>query len=444
MGIIDGLISVFTGVTGNGIFSYITKEDLEYKINNAYECAVRNFNEKYGDEYGDKNNSFLIRQENIDLIINSFNFQEENVSVESFNNSPYVSTKYASNEVILDFMFLLRKEMKSDFQLSKLLAEKEHICEQHQMNKHITHFNEQLSRMVELQTRSNNALINDSEINFNEIMNIYNEKNYTEQEFKLIKWLNINKGHKEGIILKAHIEYNRGHLELAKEIFSYIVEQYEEEFEFNNTIALIYEKLGEFNAAEKKYLLVLQKDPRNLNVLYNIGNLYTEEYENYEESLKYLFKASEVAPYDSEVLNNIGAIYKEKLHDYSKAKEYLELAMKYSKDNPVPFINMGELYLEVYREYDKAVMFFESALKVTIKDKGEIHNILGLIYGSVIFKDKDKSIMNFEKALKFSPLLKEARLNLNIINSNIGYFDMFKTLSFGKVVDLLDDKLNHY
>lgn len=51
--IIETLVSIFTGVVGNGVYSYITKEDLQYKIGNAYERAHEKFYEIYGNKYGE-------------------------------------------------------------------------------------------------------------------------------------------------------------------------------------------------------------------------------------------------------------------------------------------------------------------------------------------------------------------------------------------------------
>jgi tetratricopeptide (TPR) repeat protein len=437
--IIEALMGIFTGVVGNGIYSCITKEDLMYRVSNAYEIAHKKFYEFYGDEYGDKFNSFLTRQENIDLIINSFNFGEESLKVDYFNKYPYDSSKCATNKIIDTFILLFKQEIRKDFELNRLLAEKEHIIEQQQMHKQFT---QQMGKILEMQTRLYEQSINDKSINFDEIMNIYNEQNIIEQDYKLIRWLHANKCHKEGIILKAHIEYNRGSLELAKKIFDFIIEEYEEEFEYNNTIALIDERFGRLEDAVKRYHKVLERNPRSLNSLFNLGTLYAKELEKYEDGLKYLLIAKEVAPNDSEVLNNIGVLYKEKFHDYSNAERYFELAIECSKINPLPFINMGELYLEVYKEYNKAVAFFEGALVLAKENKEEIHNILGLIYGSIVIKDKAKSIMHFEEAIKINPHLMEARLNLNIIKSNENYFDMFKTLSSNKVIDLLKDNNN--
>lgn len=436
--IVEALLGVFTGVVGNGVYSCITKENLEYKINNAYESACKKFHEVYGEEYGDKFNSFLTRQENIELIVNSFNFGEENLIADDFNKNSYDRSKSATNEIIDNFILLFKREIRKDFDLNRILVEKEHIDEQKQMNKQLT---QQMGKIFEMQTRLYRQSIDSNNINFDEIMDIYNENNLIEQDYKCIKWLHANKGHKEGIILKAHIEYKRGNLELAKELFDYIIDQYEEEFEYNNTIALIDEKFGRYEDAEKRYHLVLDRDPKSLNSLFNLGSLLARELGKPKEGLKYLLIANEVAPNDSEVLNNIGVLYKENFHDYINAKKSFELAIQRSKDNSMPFINMGELYLEVYKDYNKAVTFFEKALSFMKENREEIHNILGLIYGSIVFKDKVKSIEHFEEALNINPNLEETRLNLNIIKSNKGYFDMFRTLSSDKVIDLLENNI---
>ncbi|URZ15460.1 tetratricopeptide repeat protein [Clostridium felsineum] len=435
MGIIEVLISVFTGVFGNSIYDYITKENLEDKIKDAYNNASKSFYKIYGNKYGDSLNSFLTRQENLDLIINLFDFSKKDPIIKDFNNYSYDNSKFANNEVISKFIILFKEEIKKDLNLGKILAEKEHINEQHRIRQNV----EDILQLVKINASKDRG-IDDRKINFDEIMDIYNEKNQLEQDYKLIKWIHINKAHKEGIVLKAYIEYKRNNFELAKKVFSYIVEQYEEEFEFNNTIALIDEKLGNLEQAEKRYLLVLKKNPKSLNSLFNIGTLYATKLEKIEEGLKYLFNANKIAPDDSEVLNNIGAIYKDKIHDYSNAKKYFECSIHCSTDNPLPYINMGELYLEFYKEYDKAVKLYEEALNIPRMDnidRMQIHNMLGLIYGSIKFHDRAKSAMHFEKAIKINSDFKEAKMNLNIIKSSQKYFDMFKTISSNKIIDLL-------
>lgn len=125
-------------------------------------------------------------------------------------------------------------------------------------------------------------------------------------------------------------------------MYKFIVDKYSEEFELNNTIGLTCVNMRKYKEAEIYYNLLLSKDPRNLNALFNLGTLYHEKYKDNVKALEFLTKAREVAPRDSEVLNNIGVLYKE-LKDYENARECFELGMEYSKDNPLPFLNMAEL-----------------------------------------------------------------------------------------------------
>lgn len=193
--------------------------------------------------------------------------------------------------------------------------------------------------------------------------------------------------------------------------------------------------IRQYKEAEKYYNLLLSKDPRNLNALFNLGTLYYEKYKDNVKALEFLIKAREVAPKDSEVLNNIGILYKE-LEDYENAEKCFKLGMECSKDNPLPFLNMAELNMYPYGKYDIAVSCLERYLEFENADKADINNTLGLIYGSIVFKDDKKSIQHFSEALKLKPYLKEAEMNLDIIKSGIGYFDSLVTFSGDKCIDL--------
>ncbi|EOR20417.1 hypothetical protein A500_17320 [Clostridium sartagoforme AAU1] len=313
------------------------------------------------------------------------------------------------------------------------MQEKEHIIEQKNIHKDITHMHMNLEEKINQLIASQQ---NDLDINYNEIIEIYEEKDHNEQEFRLITWLNKNKGHKEGVILKAYIAYDREEWSLAYKLYKYVVDIYSEEFEFNNTLGLIYEKLGDYKKAEEKYILLLNHDYNNLFGLFNLGNLYYKVYSNVKKALYYLLRAKDIEPEDSEILNNIGVIYKE-LGDYELAKEYFELGMKYSSNNPLPFLNMGELYMDVLNKYDDAIICFKQYLKFPAKQKDKIYNVLGLIYGSVVYKDRDKAIDYFNEALKINPYLKEAKINLEIIKGSDLYFDNLLTFSGDREIDLL-------
>lgn len=437
--IIGFILSALSGVVGNGMYSILTKDQLESKLTLIYHDAEDIFYKKYGNKYGDNSVSFLSRQENIDYIIKSFGYEEkEELNYKGFNVNSYENNiMLANKEDIDDFIQILKHEIVKDQQLGLLLQQKEHIIEQNKMNSKIIEMSNTIKESNQLINRLllNNA--KDVTINFDEIMDIYNEEDPNEQDFKLLKWLNNNNGHKEGIVLKANIAYKQENWSLAYKLYKFIVDKYDEEFELNNTLGLICVNIGEFKKAEEFYNLVLKKDDKNLNVLFNLGSLYKEIYNDNNKALKYLLRAENSAPEDSEVLNNIGVIYKEE-GDYEVAERYFKLAIKSSKDNPLPFLNMGELNMDIYYNYDVAVSYFEKYLEFENGEKDKIYNLLGLIYGSIVFKDREKSIHYFGQALKFNPSLIEAENNLEIIKFTDGFFDSFMALSGDKFIDLYE------
>lgn len=431
------ILSALSGVVGNYAYNYLTEENIQYKVTSAYNDAIEVFSKKYPDGNGQCWEDILKRQENIDYIIKSLGYDgEEELNYNSFNiDTIDQNLKLEGKEYLDDFIKILKHKISKDFELGKLFEEKEHIIEQRKMKRNIIEMNNRLKESTELIARFVSGNEMNSEIDFNEIMQIYNEKDIDEQEFRLVTWLNNNNGHKEGVVLKAYIAYKQKKWNLAYKLYKFIVDKYSEEFELNNTIGLICMNMRQYEEAEKYYNLILSKDPRNLNSLFNLGTLYYEKYKDNVKALEFLIKAREVAPRDSEVLNNMGVLYKE-LKDYENARKCFELGMEYSEDNPLPFLNMAELNMYSYGKYDITVSCLERYLEFRNADKAEINNMLGLIYGSIVFKDNKKSIKHFSEALKLKPYLKEAKMNLDIIKSGIGYFDSLVTFSGDKYIDL--------
>lgn len=251
--VVGFLLSVFSGVAGNSIYNRLTKGIIESEITLAYNDAEELFSKEYGEKYGDYSSSFLSRQENIDYIIKSLGYESnEELNYNGFNTKSFNDNIATANKKEIDrFIQILKGEMYTDCDLGRLLQEKEHIIEQKNMHRNLLDMSNSL--------KENNQLINrvlsrnswDTEINFDEIMDIYNEKDVNEQEFKLITWLNNNNGHKEGVILKAYIAYKQENWTVSYKLYKYIVDKYTEEFELNNTIGLICESMGQYQEAEK-------------------------------------------------------------------------------------------------------------------------------------------------------------------------------------------------
>lgn len=193
------------------MYNYLTEENIQYKVTSAYNDAVEAFSKKYADRNGQCWQDILTRQENIDYIIKSLGYGgEEELNYNNFNiNTIYENLKLERKEYLDDFIKILKHEISKDFELGKLFEEKEHIIEQRKMQRNIVEMNNRLKESTELIARFVSGNEMNREIDFNEIMQIYNEKDINEQEFRLVTWLNNNNGHKEGVVLKAYIAYKQ-------------------------------------------------------------------------------------------------------------------------------------------------------------------------------------------------------------------------------------------
>lgn len=438
MGMLSVLTSVISGVCSNRVYNSLYNINLEDKISECYYMAEERFYKKFENEFGDKLNSFLTRQQNIDYLKETILFKiKEPISSNEFNNKSYnAEIKNVDIKIIDEFIKIFLEIVKEDYELNRIIIENDHIREQNNINEMIKEMFNTVKESNELLKHKNRTYGSLSNENYKEIISIYEEEDLIEQEFRLITWLNNNSGNKEGVILKAYIAYKHKQWELAYKLYKYIINKYEEEYELYNILGLICEKIGNYNEAEIYYNKVLEKDEKNLNILFNLGTLYKRRLNNAEKALEFLLKAYEVAPNDSEVLNNIGIVYKQN-KEYKEAEKYIEMAIKNSNGNPLPYLNMGELQMDIYNDFEKAIVYFEEYIKFDKVEKGVIYNVLGLIYGSILYKDKKRAKEYFIRAMDFENGRNEATINLKILESTPRHFDILRTFSGERQIDLL-------
>ena len=433
------LIGTFTGVLGNAVYNTFNGVSLEESIMDCYEKAEKKFLKRYGNQCGDKLNTFLVREANRVAFVKSFNYANEEISVSSFDPRSFREFDNVTQEVMLDFINLLKIEINKNAELSKIIVEKNHIEEQKLHIKDEKQFNNELKEDTKriLKLLSDNIhLTQKNNIDWEKLEYIYECSDIIEQDIELTKWLYLY-NHKEGLILKAFIYEKREELVKSRKIYEFIVDEFSEKFYFNNIIGIIHLNSSEFEEAEKRFLRLLNKDTKNIYALFNLGVLYGMYLKEYGKSREYFMKALEITPDDSEILNNLGIVMKNGFNDHASAKEYFELAIKYSKNNELPFINLGDLYLDTFKDYEKSIKCYEGGLLIAGNNKETFHNFLGLMYGSILFKQKKLALDHFNKALKINPNFKEAKINREILLTQ-GYFDMLETFSSNRRIDLLE------
>ncbi len=100
------------------------KEKLEARVINAIEQAKGPFYEKYRNMFGNEKNSFLVRRENEDAILNSILFGDKFIEPSDINPRGFDDVPEASIEAISDFLDFLLEEVKKDIELVKHLSYK--------------------------------------------------------------------------------------------------------------------------------------------------------------------------------------------------------------------------------------------------------------------------------------------------------------------------------
>jgi|GEM_PF-4651627 len=122
-------LGISTGIIANlGYDGMFSGEDvLKAKVEEAYESASNVFYNKYGDEYGDELSSFLVRQQNIDVVVKSLFYGSDDISEEMINKKSFDGYKNVTSKVVIDFINILEDEFHKDFYLDKILTEKAFI-----------------------------------------------------------------------------------------------------------------------------------------------------------------------------------------------------------------------------------------------------------------------------------------------------------------------------
>lgn len=127
---------IITGILEKNFHDKLT-DGIQDKVMNCYDLAEKEFYKKYGNSYGDCLSSFLTAQQNREIVEKSFNYTENILTYKDFNLESFDGYTNASKEAVIDFINLLREKVFADFELSKLLMEKEHLYEQREIKQDV-------------------------------------------------------------------------------------------------------------------------------------------------------------------------------------------------------------------------------------------------------------------------------------------------------------------
>jgi len=132
---------------------------------------------------------------------------------------------------------------------------------------------------------------------------------------------------------------------------------------FNEGINLA--ESGEFEEAKKIFEEILLDEPRNADVLYNLGMCFTEINQP-SEAVKALKKSIEYDPMHANAHVALGYAYL-KLADVESAKNHLLQALSLDPDNPYALRNLGGLYGKI-GDVAKSISYLEKAYQMNPVD----------------------------------------------------------------------------
>lgn len=207
---------------------------------------------------------------------------------------------------------------------------------------------------------------------------------------------------------KAVELYNKGDYQKAIDTFSSVLENYPDNAEVYNNIALCYANLGDFDNAEKNYLKAEELNPSLVQIYINLADIYYRQ--------KQMGKGIELisrglgAIGDNLVLRHYLARFYMEDARLDLAIDELEHILEQQPENYDVYYDLGKVHFEL-GNYDSALENFENVLEFK-PDNEWIYYYLGQAYEAN--NEIDKALSNYLKAIarneNFIPSYKKAAI----------------------------------
>ncbi|MBI3610218.1 MAG: tetratricopeptide repeat protein, partial [Nitrospirae bacterium] len=184
-----------------------------------------------------------------------------------------------------------------------------------------------------------------------------------------------------------------------------------------NNLAGLYLDHGLAEKAIQEYQKVLELEPDNPDVHYNMG-IAVKELGRLDDAVREYQAALKFKPDDAVIHNNLGLVYKN-LGRIDEAVQEYQIALKLQPDLTISYINLGNVYQSL-GHMDEAVKEYQAALKFK-PDYAEAHNNLGNVYrdqGRV-----DEAIREYQAALNLVPNSAGAHVKMGDILKKYGWLE---------------------
>jgi tetratricopeptide (TPR) repeat protein len=142
-------------------------------------------------------------------------------------------------------------------------------------------------------------------------------------------------------LIEGQVLSEAGHLEEASVVYSRALEADPDNEDLLYARALVTEKLGQLDLAEKDMRHILRNDPDNVRTLNALGYTLADKTDRYEEALGYISRALQQKPDDPAIIDSMGWV-QFRLGNLAEARQYLEQAWEMTKDSEIG-AHLGEV-----------------------------------------------------------------------------------------------------
>lgn len=175
-------------------------------------------------------------------------------------------------------------------------------------------------------------------------------------------------------------------------------------------IASLNKFLGNYDEAERFFLLAYEKDPDNYLSYLNLGDIYKLK-GDLDKSEKMILKAIEKFPGDFMMYYEMGLIKMEK-KDTDSALEYFLKSYELNHEDIYTINKIANIY-QIQGKPNKSQEFFQKSLKINSKDPYTHFKYAELL---VLLNNKEEAKEEFKTVLKIAPNYIIAKIKLKELN----------------------------
>ena len=185
-----------------------------------------------------------------------------------------------------------------------------------------------------------------------------------------------------------------------------------------NIEGLGYSSIGEFDKAIISLKKSISFKAKNLDAMYNLGNIY-REVNQLDNAIELYKEIIDTLPGHIGALYNLGVTLQE-LGRFNEAVDHYEQAKILHPENGDIRVNLGYIF-QTKGQFNEAIEEYEIALTIDANNEVIINN-LGACLRELGFIDE--AIENFKKSLKINPEYADAHFNLGYAYQDIGKINL--------------------